>query len=126
MSGLSKIQYSLQLQGTTLDDDDRMFSSADWKDAECLPPPTDWGGGLPDGKLPPIPRQFDEKTGKPLTWPMRDTIVHWAALIRDLPPGKHTVRCRTIDANGIAQPMPRPFPKSGANGIQSLSITVTS
>jgi hypothetical protein len=27
-------------------------------------------------------------------------------------PGEYNVSCRTIDANGIAQPMPRPFRKS--------------
>ena len=37
---------------------------------------------------------------------------------------RYTLRCRTIDANDIAQPMPRPFPKSGANQIQAKKITV--
>lgn len=39
-------------------------------------------------------------------------------------PGKYQLRCRTIDAHGIPQPMPRPFPKSGRNAIQCLKITV--
>jgi hypothetical protein len=81
---------------------------------------------LPNGELPPVPRQIDPQTGKPLTWPLRDTIIHWAILLNDLPPGTHTLRCRTVDANGIAQPMPRPFPKSGANQIQAKKITVES
>ena len=37
---------------------------------------------------------------------------------------EQAVRCRTIDRNGIAQPMPRPFKKSGGNAIQSVSLTV--
>jgi len=92
-----------------------------------------WGGNLPDGpplrgKLPSIPRQFDA-AGKPLRWPIPNTIVHWAALLkapRPLAPqgGKYDLRCRTIDDNGIAQPMPRPFTKSGHNAIQKVQIVV--
>ncbi len=55
---------------------------------------------------------------------MRNTIAHWAVLLRIERPGKYDLRCRTIDANGIAQPMPRPFPKSGHNAIQQVQITV--
>jgi hypothetical protein len=55
---------------------------------------------------------------------MRNTIVHWGALLTDLAPGKYDVRCRTIDANGIAQPLPRPFLKSGGNAIQTMSLIV--
>ena len=114
MSGLSKVQYWLHPQGEPLPEDDPHFAKAPWKDADVLPPPeSGWGGGLPDGKLPPIPSQIDSKTGKPYTWPMRDTIVHWAALLRDLSPGEYDLRCRTVDARGIAQPMPRPYNKSG-------------
>jgi hypothetical protein len=125
MSGLSKVQYFVQRKGTEPVDGDPHFTRADWNDAQCLPPPEDWGGGLPDGKLPPTPRQIDTKTGKPLTWPLRDTILHWAALLPGLSAGEYVIRCRTIDANGVAQPLPRPFPKSGANGIQSQRITVS-
>jgi hypothetical protein len=98
--------------------DDPHFERADWHDAEILPPPDDWGGGLPDGVLPKTPRQIDPATGKPRAWPLRGTIVHWATLLRDIPPGRYDLRCRSIDANGIAQPMPRPFLKSGHNAIQ--------
>ncbi len=38
--------------------------------------------------------------------------------------GHYDLRCRTIDLNGIAQPMPRPFPKSGRVAIQSVSLIV--
>ena len=55
---------------------------------------------------------------------MRYTIAHWAVLLKDLTPGKYDLRCRTIDAAGIAQPMPRPFPKSGHVTIQSLPLVV--
>ncbi|MBM4091197.1 MAG: hypothetical protein FJ276_17510, partial [Planctomycetes bacterium] len=124
VSGLSKVQYHVQPEAVKPSENDPHFTEATWQDANCLPPPEDWGGGLPDGKLPPIPRQFDSETGRPLTWPLRDTIVHWAVLAPGVPAGKYVVRCRTLDVNGIAQPMPRPFPKSGANGIQSEPLIV--
>ena len=112
MSGLSKVQVWLQRDGTSLRDDDPHFTHADWQDASILPPPDDWGGSLPAGRLPAVPRQIDPATGRPITWPLRDTIVHWVTLLADIPVGKHVLRCRTIDGNGVAQPMPRPFPKS--------------
>ena len=34
------------------------------------------------------------------------------------------MRCRTIDAAGHAQPMPRPFRKSGRNAIQRVAVRV--
>jgi hypothetical protein len=82
------------------------------------------GTGLPDGKLPPVPLQFDPATGRPRSWPLRYTIVYWAALAADLRPGSYRLRCRTIDANGVAQPMPRPFPKSGNNAIHQVPLVV--
>jgi len=124
VAGLSKVQYWLTPAGEPLPKDDPWFTRADWQDADILPPPKDWGGDLPDKKLPAIPRQFDLKTGKPKTWPLHNTIVHWAALLEDLRPGRYDLRCRTIDAKGHAQPMPRPFPKSGRNVIQRVQLTV--
>jgi DMSO/TMAO reductase YedYZ molybdopterin-dependent catalytic subunit len=127
MSGLSKVQYWVCPREEPLPKNDPYFTKADWKDAAILPPPQrHWGGGLPDGKLPPVPRQIDPATGKPLQWPMRHTIAHWATLLRIERPGEYDLRCRTIDANGIAQPMPRPFPKSGNNAIQTVKIIVES
>ena len=99
-------------------------ASADWRDAEILPAPDRWGGGLRDGKLPAAPLQFDAHSGKPREWPMRDSIAFWRARLSGLAPGKYDLRCRTIDANGLAQPLPRPFPKSGQNAIQKVSLTV--
>jgi len=124
MSGLSKVQYWLHPKDEPLPNDDPYFTKAEWKDADILPPPENWGGGLPDGKLPVIPRQFDTANGSPSRWPMPYTIVHWAALIQAIHPGQYDLRCRTIDANGIAQPMPRPFLKSGHNAIQRVRIVV--
>jgi len=124
ISGLSKVQYWLHPAGAPLPKDDPHFTQADWRDAEVLPPPEDWGGDLPGGKLPAVPRQFDPKSGKPRTWPLHNTIAHWAALLSDLRPGRYDLRCRTIDANRHAQPMPRPFPRSGRNAIQRVRLSV--
>ena len=104
--------------------DDPYFAKGQWKDATLLPPPEHWGGGLRDGKLPSIPSQIDSATGKPRQWPLRNTIVHWAFLLAGVPAGQYHLRCRTIDANGTAQPLPRPLPKSGRNEIQRVAVTV--
>jgi DMSO/TMAO reductase YedYZ molybdopterin-dependent catalytic subunit len=125
MSGLSKVQYWVHPHDAPLPQDDPYFTKAEWKDADILPPPDNWGGGPRTGSgLPPIPRQIDPATGKPYHWPMRNAIVHWAALLTIDGPGQYDLRCRTIDANGIAQPMPRPFAKSGHNAIQRVKIVV--
>ncbi|MFC2077036.1 molybdopterin-dependent oxidoreductase, partial [candidate division KSB1 bacterium] len=105
MSGLSKVQYWLCPKDQTLSADDPYFNDAPWRDADILPQPDNWGGGLPDGELPSIPSQFDSKSGKALRWPLRNAIVHWAALLAVDEPGEYDLRCRTIDANGVAQPM---------------------
>jgi len=123
MSGLSKVQYCLQPASKPESQEDPYLTQADWHDAEILPPPTHWGGGLPDGRLPAIPRQFDEQ-GRPLIWPMRYAIAHWAAPVTAPAAGQYNLCCRTIDANGTAQPLPRPLPKSGRNNIQRIPITV--
>jgi hypothetical protein len=123
MSGLSKVQYCLRPAEQSASPDDPYLTQADWRDAEILPPPEHWGGGLPGGRLPPIPSQFDAQ-GRPLTWPMRYAIAHWAVLLTALDAGQYELCCRTIDANGTAQPMPRPLPKSGRNQIQRLQVAI--
>ncbi len=124
MSGLKKAQYWLHPHDQPLPDNDPYFTTADWKDAEILPPPDHWGGDLPEDRLPSIPHQFDSETGAPHQWPLRDTTAHWAAALTNIKPGRYTLRCRTIDANGVAQPMPRPYNKSGYNAIQKTELTV--
>ncbi len=123
MSGLTKIQYCLLPAGQPASPDDPYLTRADWRDAQILPPPEHWGGGLPDGRLPAVPQQFDAQ-GRPLSWPMRYAIAHWAALLTVPAAGQYELCCRSIDANGIAQPLPRPLPKSGRNEIQRVPLTV--
>ena len=57
-------------------------------------------------------------------WPMRFTLAHSAALLPGMPAGRYDLCCRTIDGNGIAQPMPRPLPRTGANGIHRVTLVV--
>ncbi len=122
-AGLSKVQYCLLAKDPPWPADDPYLTRADWHDAEILPPPKHWGGGLPDGPLPSLPGQFDAD-GRPLMWPLRNAIAHWAALLTVPAAGQYELCCRTIDAGGTAQPMPRPLPKSGRNELQRVSVTV--
>lgn len=126
-AGLTKVQVWIQNNDESFSRDDRYFTTAPWVDAEILSEPTSdqWGGNLPENKIPSETIGFDSKTGKPKTWPMRLMKAHWAALIPGLPAGKYTLRCRTIDANGKVQPMPRPFRKSGHVAIEKKDILVT-
>ncbi|MBT44486.1 MAG: hypothetical protein CL922_03465 [Deltaproteobacteria bacterium] len=68
--------------------------------------------------------RFFTAEGKPTHWPMRYTIAHWATLLKGMVPGKYVIYCRTIDNGGNAQPMPRPFRKSGRNNIEGSLITI--
>jgi hypothetical protein len=121
LSGLKKVQYWLHPDGQPLPENDPYLAKGDWRDAIVLPPPEKWGSDLPDGKLPPV-MQMDPKTGQFFTWPIPNTIVHWAALAKTTAPGQYQLRCRSIDANGIAQPLPRPFGKSGINAIKMAEL----
>lgn len=123
ISGLKKVQYSLHSQKNPWPADDPYRLRADWKDADILPPPENWGGGLLGGKLPST-SQTDPATGKPLQWPLPYTIVHWAALLPGLEPGSYDLCCRAIDGNEIAQPLPRTLPRTGFNTLHIVTLAV--
>ena len=123
VSGLTKVQVWIHDDEQDLPAGDRYFAEAPWVDAQILPPPKDWGGGLADNSLLKGTRGFDPQ-GQPLQWPLRLAKVHWAALIPGLPPGKYSLRSRTIDSQGHPQPLPRPFRKSGHSAIEQVSIRV--
>lgn len=124
VSGLAKVQWWLHPADAPLPPDDPNFTTAPWRDADILPPPDHWGAALPDGRLPGLPLQFDPATGAPRQWPLRYTIAHWSATLPGVAAGRYDLRCRSIDLNGIAQPMPRPFAKSGRAEIQKVSLVV--
>lgn len=124
VSGLKQVQYCIRPHQESFPGDDPYWTRAEWKDARILPPPADWGGGLPGGKLPPT-LQTDPATGKPIEWPLRFTIAHWAVLVPGMRPGVYDVCCRTIDGNGIAQPLPRTLPRTGFNALQVEQVVVS-
>lgn len=123
ISGLSKVQVWLESNASQRAGAGKYFADAPWTDAQILPPPKHWGD-LPDGQVPPGTLGFHDATGQPGAWPMRLAKIHRAALLPGVPAGDYTLRCRTIDAKGVAQPMPRPFTKSGHSGIESIEIAV--
>lgn len=102
--------------------EDKYLATAPWTDAQILAPPAQWAD-LPADLFTAGVRGFDP-TGRPNSWPMRLAKVHWAVLLPGLPAGDYTLRSRTIDANGRAQPLPRPFRKSGHSAIESVRIVV--
>jgi DMSO/TMAO reductase YedYZ molybdopterin-dependent catalytic subunit len=122
VSGLSKVQVWVSPAGKGWKEDDPYFTAAPWADATVLPPPKRWGGEV-TGELLKGAFGFDAE-GRPKEWPMRLAKAHWAALLPGLPAGEYVLRCRTIDAKGQAQPMPRPFKKSGRCDIEEVKFTV--
>ncbi len=125
LSGLSGVQVWIQRADEEWPAGDRYFTGAPWIDAEVLPPPASWGGGLADDRIPAQTMSFDPDTGRPKTWPLRLAKVHWAVLLPGLPAGEYTLRSRTIDEKGHAQPMPRPFKKSGHADIEAVGLRVS-
>jgi DMSO/TMAO reductase YedYZ molybdopterin-dependent catalytic subunit len=123
ISGLSKVQVWISRSDEDWPGDDPHFARAPWIDAQVLAPPKQWGGKLADDQIPQHTTGFDH-SGRPRTWPMRLAKVHWAILLPGLPAGDYTLRCRAVDEKGIAQPMPRPFRKSGHAAIESVSIKI--
>jgi len=124
VSGIRKVQYCIHPFDQPWPATDPFWTKADWKDARILPPPENWGGGLPGGRLPPT-LQTDPQTGNPIEWPLRYTIAHWAAFAPPLAQGVYHVGCRTIDGNGLAQPLPRTLPRTGFNTLQFEKLVVT-
>jgi hypothetical protein len=125
VSGLKQVQYCIHPQKESWPQDDPYRAKADWRNVALLPPPANWGGGLPGGKLPPT-AQTDPATGRPLRWPLPYTIAHWAVLLPGLPAGSYDLCCRTIDGNGIAQPLPRTLPRTGFNTLHVVKLVVKS
>ncbi len=126
-SGLKRVEYWLRPDAGkhgSLADDDPAWGAATWQPCRIEPPPDDWGGHLPDGVLPKDVWGFDPEKGRPKEWPMRFSVVRWTATLTGLKAGAYEFRARTVDLNGYAQPEPRPYPKSGLNGIQYKPIVV--
>lgn len=124
VSGLAKVQVWIHNRDEKLPDDDPYFTSAPWQDAVLLPPPQEPGGGLPGGVVPADTAGFD-MNGRPATWPLPLSKVFWHWQQPGLARGRYSLRCRTVDFSGFAQPMPRPFRKSGHAKIEHIRFDVT-
>lgn len=122
VSGLSKVQVSLELSDKLSPSDAPYFTSSPWQDTELLPAPKQWAG-LSQGVIPVGTHGFGTN-GIPKNWPLRLANAHWAAALPGVAAGEYTFRCRSIDGNGKAQPLPRPFRKSGHAAIESIAVSV--
>jgi DMSO/TMAO reductase YedYZ molybdopterin-dependent catalytic subunit len=125
--GLQRVEHWLRPDAGThgkLADDDPAWKTATWLPCAIDPPPADWAAHLPQGIAPKDIWGFTA-AGKPREWPLRYSIIRWSVTLKGLAPGAYEFRARTVDRNGFAQPEPRPYPKSGLNGIQCRTIMVT-
>lgn len=122
IGGLAKVQWWAKPQDQAWPPEDEYFTAAPWQDAEILPLSKDWRGGVEMGAMHPA--QFDPATGEPREWPLRNTVCYWGAMVPGLAGGKYDLRCRGIDLAGNAQPMPRPYKKSGQSQIDKVELVV--
>jgi DMSO/TMAO reductase YedYZ molybdopterin-dependent catalytic subunit len=109
-----------------VDDDDPELLAAPWQRCKLQAPPADaaaWAQALPLGTRPDEVFGIDE-TGVPLRWPLPYSYTGFSATVEGLAPGRYELRARSVDANGHAQPQPRPSQKSGKNGIGVRVVTV--
>jgi DMSO/TMAO reductase YedYZ molybdopterin-dependent catalytic subunit len=125
-SGLKRVEYWLRPDTGThgkLADDDPAWKTAQWRPCIIDPAPADWTQELPSGVRAADVWGFDA-AGKPKQWPLRFSVAHWSVTLRGLAAGAHEFRARSVDLNGYAQPEPRPYPKSGLNGVQYRPIVI--
>src|SRR5262249_10654528 len=115
-SGLKRVEYWLRPDTGThgrLADDAPDWKTARWQPCTIEPAPEGWSRALPEGVQSMDVWGFDPKTGKPRDWPMRYSIALWTVVLKDLAVGAYEFRVRSVDLNDLAQPAPRPYPKSG-------------
>ena len=124
ISGLRRVQVWFNNKEKPWDGE-KHFTNAPWRDADILPLAKSFGDlGWEDDSQQSLPKTMGFDDDEPKRWPMRLTRAHWAVLHPGLPPGEYTFRCRTIDEQGNAQPMPRPFRKSGHAAIEQKTLIV--
>ena len=123
LSGLKHVEYSLSRQsskpGEPAEED-----AEQWIECRLDGPPADWSSALPAGVSSREVLGFDPRTGRPVTWPLRYSMVSWSATLKALAPGKYGVRARAVDQNGFAQPDPRPNQKTGMNALETREFEV--
>ncbi|MGL4549856.1 MAG: molybdopterin-dependent oxidoreductase [Gemmataceae bacterium] len=120
--GLKRVEYWLRPDPGTkgkLADDDPAWAKADWRPAAIDPPPADGG----EGAVMKGVWGFDAR-GVPEQWPLRYSIAPWSQTLPGLKAGAYELRVRTVDANGFAQPEPRPYQRSGKNAVPCKLLAV--
>jgi hypothetical protein len=122
LSGLKRVEYSLVY--TEAPDDEKMGDQ--WHECQLQEASSDWSAILPNGLSAKQVLGFDPKTGQPLHWPLRYSMVTWSAKIPDLKPGQYELRVRAVDLNDFAQPEPRPIQKTGRNTVELKEFEVVS
>jgi DMSO/TMAO reductase YedYZ molybdopterin-dependent catalytic subunit len=126
-SGLQRVEYWLhriEPGAKPAVQDDETYRAAQWAAGELEAAPADWSTILPAGVSSKEVLGFDSKTGQPLTWPLRYSMISWSATLKDLPAGDYQFFARAVDLNGFAQPEPRPIPKTGKNAVEMHRFSV--
>jgi len=127
LSGLRRVEgwlHRVEPGATPVSDTEDSLAAAPWMPCDLEAPPTDWSAILPVGISSREVLGFDPQTGRPLTWPLRYSMVSWSATLPDLRPGRYEFRARAVDLNGHAQPEPRPVPKTGKNAVETHRFEV--
>jgi DMSO/TMAO reductase YedYZ molybdopterin-dependent catalytic subunit len=127
-SGLERVETWLRSApdpSLTLTDEDPAWDTARWVPATLADVPLDWNTILPTGVSARDILGFDKHSGRPLTWPLRYSMISWNARLEALPLGRYELRARAVDGNGFAQPEPRSIQKAGKNDIQVRTFEVT-
>jgi DMSO/TMAO reductase YedYZ molybdopterin-dependent catalytic subunit len=127
LSGLERVEYWLhrvEPGAPPVVQDDSTYQAAQWLPCSLEEPPANWSAVLPRGVAPADIAGFDKTTGKPLSWPLRYSMISWSATLKNLTPGAYEFRARAVDLNGFAQPEPRPIPKAGKNGVEMHAFEV--
>lgn len=126
-SGLERVEYclrSVQPGAPPIKDDDPVWQTSRWLPCDLEKAPEDWSAILPAGVSSKNVLGFDAKTGKPLSWPLPQSMISWNAAMKNLAKGHYEFRARAVDLNGYAQPEPRPIPKAGKNDVESQRFEV--
>jgi hypothetical protein len=123
MSGVARVEFCVKPEGG--EGGKANGSEAElWNECRLEAPPRDWSRVLPAGVSAGSVLGFDAKTGKPLVWPLRYTMISWRAEVKGLAPGKYSIRARAVDLNDFAQPEPRPNQKTGMNALDVREFEV--
>lgn len=125
VSGLRRVEYWLRRvrpeaepAGKAAEPEAGEWAAARWIPCDLEAPPGDWSAVLPPGVSSREVLGFDPETGRPGSWPLRYSMVSWAAGLEGLTPGRYEFRARAVDGNGFAQPEPRPAQKAGRNAVE--------